>query len=337
MAFPLPAPGSGAPASGAGDAQRLRALVAQSVDDPLAPFVLRPGKRHLFAPDGRAAVGFQVRFGTAVVGGDPVGDPLCWPGAVDAFVRWARARGHRIAVLAAGERARPLWAAHGLSALPIGRDVVLRPSAFELVGRRFRNLRQAVQRTRNAGVTVAWWHEDDVPAEVRAELGRVLRLGGRDKDRGFSMILGRPFDGSQPDALVMVARDAAGRLVGSHRYLRAGQKDLSLDVPIRAAGAPNGVDERLIAEAVAWAGAHGIARVSLAFAPFPDLFSAVDVRWGYRAMRRLVHVLDPLISVERLYRYLRKFHAFDQERYVMLRWRQVIPVALALLTLEFSR
>ncbi|MGN6780244.1 MAG: bifunctional lysylphosphatidylglycerol flippase/synthetase MprF [Marmoricola sp.] len=335
MAFPLPAPGSDVPASGAGDPQRLRVLVELSVDDPLAPFVLRPGKQHLFAPDGRAAVGYRVRFGTAVVGGDPVGDPLSWAGAVDAFVRWARARGHRIAVLAAGERARSLWAAHGLAALPIGRDVVLRPSSFELVGRRFRNLRQAVQRTHNAGVTVAWWHEADVPPEVRAELRRLLRQGGRDTDRGFSMILGRPFDGSQPDALVLIARDARGRLVGSHRYLRAGQKDLSLDVPIRALEAPNGVDERLIAEAVAWAGAHGVSRVSLAFAPFPDLFSAVDGGWGRAALRRFVHVLDPLISVERLYRYLRKFHAFDQERYVMLRWRQVVPVALALLTLEF--
>ncbi len=51
----------------------------------------------------------------------------------------------------------------------------------------------------------------------------------------------------------------------------------------------------------------------------------------------MTHLLDPLISVERLYRYLRKFRAFDQERYVMLRWRQVVVVALALLSLEFTR
>jgi lysylphosphatidylglycerol synthetase-like protein (DUF2156 family) len=49
-----------------------------------------------------------------------------------------------------------------------------------------------------------------------------------------------------------------------------------------------------------------------------------------------VHLLDPLISVERLYRYLRKFHAFDQERYVMLRWRHIPVVAVAALLLEFS-
>jgi lysylphosphatidylglycerol synthetase-like protein (DUF2156 family) len=336
MAFPLPALGPAVPANGADALDRVRALVELSVDDPLAPFVLRPGKQHVFSADGRAAVGYRVRFGTAVAGGDPVGDPLSWSAAVEAFVGQARHRGHRTAVLAAGERARPLWAAHGLSAVPIGRDVVLRPVTFKLVGRRFRNVRQAVQRTRNAGVTVEWWLERDVPAAVRSELRALLRAGGRDRDRGFSMILGRPFDGSQPRALVVVARDRDGRLVGAHRYLRAGEKDLSLDVPVRAQGAPNGVDERLIAEAVDWAGAHGVARVSLAFAPFPDLFAGSGGGTRRALLRRVVHVLDPLISVERLYRYLRKFHAFDQERYVMLRWAQILPVALALLTLEFS-
>ena len=49
-----------------------------------------------------------------------------------------------------------------------------------------------------------------------------------------------------------------------------------------------------------------------------------------------VHLLDPLISVERLYRYLRKFAGLDQQRFVMLRWRQVVIVAWVLLLLEFS-
>jgi lysylphosphatidylglycerol synthetase-like protein (DUF2156 family) len=97
------------------------------------------------------------------------------------------------------------------------------------------------------------------------------------------------------------------------------------------------VDERIIAEVVAWSSERGVERVSLAFAPFPDLFVnrshlGVVAKVAYRA----VHLLDPLISVERLYRYLRKFHAFDQQRYVMLRWRHVVIVALALLLLEFS-
>jgi lysylphosphatidylglycerol synthetase-like protein (DUF2156 family) len=317
---------------------RVRALVALSVDDPLAPFALRPEKRHVFAPDGRAAVGYRVRCGLAVVGGDPVGDPLSWPAAIEEFLRVVAPRHRGVAVLGAGEQTRDLWRRHGLSAFAIGRDVVVRPADFDLVGRRFRNLRQAIQRSRNAGVSVEAWLEDGVPPAVRLELHALLRASARDEERGFAMTLGRPFDGRQPDALVLVARDRHGTVVGSHRYLRAGAKDLSLDVPLRRPGAPNGVDERLIAEAVTWADAHGIARVSLAFAPFPELFAERRHHGlGGRVAYRLVHLLDPLIKVERLYRYLRKFHAFDQQRHVMLRWRQLPRVALALLLLEFGR
>jgi lysylphosphatidylglycerol synthetase-like protein (DUF2156 family) len=317
---------------------RVRALVALSVDDPLAPFALRPEKHHVFAPDGRAAVGYRVRCGLAVVGGDPVGDPLSWPAAIAEFLRVVAPQHRGVAVLGAGEQTRDLWQRHGLSAFAIGRDVVVRPDEFDLVGRRFRNLRQAIQRSHNLGVTVEAWPEDGVPPAVRLELHSLFLASDRDEERGFAMTLGRPFDGRQPDALVLVARDRDGTVVGSHRYLRAGDKDLSLDVPLRRPGAPNGVDERLIAEAVAWAEEHGVARVSLAFAPFPELFAERGHhRLGGRITYRLVHLLDPLIKVERLYRYLRKFHAFDQQRHVMLRWRQLPRVALALLLLEFGR
>lgn len=88
---------------------------------------------------------------------------------------------------------------------------------------------------------------------------------------------------------------------------------------------------------VDWGREQGVERVSLAFAPFPDLFVkrnrlGILTKIAYGA----VHLLDPLIRVERLYRYLRKFHAFDKQRFVMLRRRQILIVAVALLLLEFG-
>jgi lysylphosphatidylglycerol synthetase-like protein (DUF2156 family) len=319
------------------DFQRVRHLIAVSVGDPLAPFALRPEKSYVFAPDGDAAVGYRIRLGTAVASGDPVGVVGAWPAAIEAFVLNARAQRLRVAVIGAGERARPLWAQHRLSSVAIGRDVVVRGAEFELKGRRFRNLRQAIQRSHNAGVTVQLTHEGELALQVVDELRLLMRRSRREDTRGFSMILGRLFDGQTPDAVIAIARDVSGCAVAAHRYLWAGKHDLSLDLPIRVSTAPNGVDERLIAEVVAWGAINGVERVSLAFAPFPDLFVN---RRHLRPMAKLaygaVHLLDPLISVERLYRYLRKFHAFDQQRFVMLRWRQVVIVAMALLLLEFS-
>ncbi|HZC70908.1 MAG TPA: phosphatidylglycerol lysyltransferase domain-containing protein [Jatrophihabitans sp.] len=316
----------------------VRQLVAVSERDPLAPFALRPEKSYVFAPDGAAAVGFRVRVGLAVASGDPVGAAASWSAAIDEFIKEAQRRRLRVAVLGAGERARPMWQAYGFGHVAIGRDVVLHGGEFTLEGRSFRNLRQAIQRSRNSGVTVELHREGALRPELALELRGLMKRSQREDTRGFSMILGRLFDGSEPDAVIAVARDGEGSVVGAHRYLWAGKRDLSLDLPMRVASAPNGVDERLTAEVVEWGATLGVERVSLAFAPFPELFanrhhlSALG-KVGYG----LVHLLDPLIRVERLYRYLRKFRAFDQERYVMLRWRQVVRVAVALLLLEFGR
>ena len=61
-----------------------------------------------------------------------------------------------------------------LRAVPIGRDIVIEVSTFDMVGRKYRNLRQAVQRTHNAGVTT------QVVAEQDLGLGA---LGKRDEER----------------------------------------------------------------------------------------------------------------------------------------------------------
>jgi lysylphosphatidylglycerol synthetase-like protein (DUF2156 family) len=332
-----PTRGRVAPATEA-DRRRVRDLVATSEGDPLAPFALRPEKSYVFAPGGAAAVGYRVRLGTAVASGDPVGDPDAWGAAVDEFMVRMRRRGLRVAVLGAGERSRGCWVGHGLRGLAIGRDVVLRRDAFTTTGRRFRNLRQAIQRSHNAGVTVQTSREGELSPGETAELRMLMRTTGREDGRGFSMILGRLFDGTEPDAVIVLARDRAGRIVGAHRYLWAGKQDLSLDLPIRAHGAPNGVDERLVAEALGWGAEHGVERVSLAFAPFPELFGhRAELGPPGRLAYHAVHLLDPLIRVERLYTYLRKFHAFDQQRFVLLRPRQVVVVAAAALLLEFGR
>jgi lysylphosphatidylglycerol synthetase-like protein (DUF2156 family) len=202
--------------------RRVRHLVAVSEDNPLAPFALRPEKDYVFSPDGRAAVGYCVRLGCAVASGDPVGNVESWREAIDAFVASTRARHLRIAVLGAGERARPIWAGHGLHGVPIGRDVVVRRSEFVLTGRRFRNLRQAIKRSHNAGVTVEFLREGDLQAPAIAELRSLIRGSRRVDTRGFSMILGRLFDGRTPDAVLAVARDHNGTAVAVHRYLWAG-------------------------------------------------------------------------------------------------------------------
>ena len=69
---------------------------------------------------------------------------------------------------------------------------------------------------------------------------------------------------------------------------------------------------------IAEAKEQGALRLSLAFAAFPEIFDAVDPGLPQRAALRLIDLLDPLIRLESLYRYLRKFHALAERRYVVL-------------------
>jgi lysylphosphatidylglycerol synthetase-like protein (DUF2156 family) len=79
----------------------------------------------------------------------------------------------------------------------------------------------------------------------------------------------------------------------------------------------------------------GAQRVSLSFAAFPEIFEDKDRGRVQHVFYRLTHVLDPLIALESLYRYVRKFHAMDARRYALISMIQLVPLVVVFLTLEF--
>jgi lysylphosphatidylglycerol synthetase-like protein (DUF2156 family) len=259
------------------------------------------------------------------------------------FAAHCHAHGWRIVVLACSERRLALWSdpkvlGQSLRPVPIGRDVVIDVADFSMAGRSFRNLRQAVQRTHNGGITTEIVVEQNLDGRQVAELTEVLRASrkGPHSDRGFCMSLDGVLEGRLPGIQLIVARDKAGRAQGFHRYATAGGgSDITLEVPWRRRGAPNGIDERLSVDMVGAAKDAGAQRLSLSFAPFPEIFDEKDRGRMQSVIHWLIHLLDPLIALESLYRYLRKFHAMDQRRYALVSLTQVIPLIYVLLSLEF--
>ncbi|MEV6341539.1 phosphatidylglycerol lysyltransferase domain-containing protein [Nocardia vinacea] len=321
---------------------RVAELVGRTRRDPLAAFALHSSKSYYFNTNSTAAIGYRARFGIAVVAGDPIGDRADFPALLTDFSEFAANHGWRVAVLGASPDLAEMWRHRaiehrGLRAIPVGRDVVIDVGTFAMVGRSFRNLRQGVSRTRNFGVTTEVISEADLTEPLRAELLDIVdewRTGRQ--NRGFSMILDHLLDGRNPGMLLVLARDEDGRVAGFQRYGVSGRgRELSLDVPWRRKDAPNGLDERMIIDLVDHARAQGIERISLAFAPFPELFAEKERSRTGKLIYALVHLGDPLIRLESLYRFLRKFQAMSDQRFVLIRWREVLLAAAALLTLEF--
>ncbi|GAC1638500.1 MAG: bifunctional lysylphosphatidylglycerol flippase/synthetase MprF [Mycobacterium sp.] len=326
------------------DLHRIWTLVDRSKGDPLAPFAMQDMKCYHFNTDGSAAIAYRTRLGYAVVAGDPLGDASRFAETVADFAAMCHTRGWRIVVLGCSERRIDLWAdatvlGQSLTAVPIGRDVVIDVSTFETVGRKYRNLRQAVKRTYNCGITTEVVSEQELDDAMLAELTEVLLASpsGAHTERGFSMCLDGALEGRYPGVQLIVARDRTGQVQGFHRYATAGNgSEVSLDVPWRRRGAPNGIDERLSVDMVAWARDNGGKRLSLAFAAFPEIFNDKNRGRISSLIYMAIHLGDPLIALESLYRYLRKFHALGDRRYVMASLTQLLPLVVVLLSLEFS-
>jgi lysylphosphatidylglycerol synthetase-like protein (DUF2156 family) len=325
-----------------GDLSRMWALINATIGDPLAPFAMQAGKCYLFSADGRAALAYRTRIGYAVVSGDPVGDEAQFPRLIADFAGHCHDHGWRIVVLACSERRLQLWSdprviGASLRPIPIGRDVVIDVADFTMSGRRFRNLRQAVQRTHNSGITTEIVAEQDLDDRQVAELAEVLRASpsGAHTDRGFCMSLDGVLEGRFPGIQLAVARDKSGRAQGFHRYATAGRgSEITLEVPWRRRGAPNGIDERLSVDMINGAKDAGAQRLSLSFAAFPELFDEQDRGRTQATFYWLIHRLDPLIALESLYRYLRKFHAIGERRYALVSLTQLVPLIYVLMSLE---
>jgi lysylphosphatidylglycerol synthetase-like protein (DUF2156 family) len=317
-------------------------LVNATRGDPLAPFAMHSSKSYYFNTDKTAAIAYRTRLGFAVVSADPIGDVTQFGLLVTDFARMCRGKGWRIIVLAGAERYQGLWCHEAIGqptlAVPIGRDVVVDVPHFTLAGRRYRNLRQAVQRTHNCGVTTEVVDEQDLDCALAAELTEVLCTAhkGAHTERGFCMNLDGALQGRFPGVKLVIARDRSGRVAGFHRYATAGAgSEITLDVPYRRPDAPNGIDERLSVDMITEAKTHGARWLSLAFAAFPEIFDATHRGRLQRVAYRLIHLLDPLIRLESLYHYLGKFHSLGERRYVVLRAHHIPAALVVLLSLEF--
>jgi lysylphosphatidylglycerol synthetase-like protein (DUF2156 family) len=309
-------------------------LLASHTDaDSLAPFATRADKAYVFDPQRQTAIGYRVVLGTALAGGDPVGPVEHAAAAIRAFLDLCGERGWRPAVLGASDAMVPLWRDAGLRGMRIGDEAVLPVGTWSLESRRMRNVRQAVNRTHNAGIRVTIGPLTEDHAAVLRPIVHHW-LGGH-AERGFAMNLDAILT-PRPDCLVATAYDRAGHPVAFARFAWcAGGTALTLDVAPRGAGAPNGVAERMIVEMVDYARRRGVHEVSLNFAAMRWVFDSPAV--APRALAGALRGLDRWVEIAPLNRFCEKFHPHWRTRSLMMRsWLELGWVAAAALRAELG-
>jgi len=313
-----------------------RAVVRHQGRDSLAYFALRRDKRFLFSPSRRTFLAYRVVNGSALVSGDPIGEPEEIEDLLREFRRIARAAGWRVAALGASEKLVPLYRRLGFHAVYLGDEAVVRPAEFSLDGRPIRKVRQSVTRLRKAGYTVRALPVDEVDADLRREIASVsAEWRGRWPERGFTMAMDALW--AYPDSVLVIAEDVGGRIGGFLHLVPSPACDgWSLATMRRRRDTPNGLMEFLIVEAIAWARAHDVTELSLNFAVFAKALRAThDSPLGLRALRTVLLRFDRFFQLERLHSFNRKFFPVWRPRFVCFeRWTDAPLVGLAYLHVE---
>jgi lysyl-tRNA synthetase class 2 len=322
------------------DAERIRQLLAKHGDrDSLGYFALRDDKNVIWSPTGKSCIGYRVVSGVMLAGGDPLGDPEAWPGAIQAFLDQAAQHAWAPAVMGCSELGAEVWCREGdLTALELGDEGVVNVADFSLSGRPMRNVRQMVSRVARNGYTAEVRRVGDVP---RAEIGTILGVAdswrGSHTERGFSMALGRV--GAPGDEQCVIATATCeGTLRAVLHFVPWGSDGLSLDLMRRDRSAQPGLNDFLIVEAIKAAPDLGVKRISLNFAVFRAALERGE-RIGagpvLRAWRSILLFLSKWFQIESLYKFNAKFSPVWEPRFFVFPTAKDAPrIALAALEAE---
>ncbi|MFI5064840.1 MAG: phosphatidylglycerol lysyltransferase domain-containing protein, partial [Streptosporangiales bacterium] len=322
------------------DAQRVRDLLARHGDrDSLGYFTLRTDKSLIWSPTGKSCIGYRVVSGVMLAGGDPLGDPEAWPGAIQAFLDEAARHAWVPAVMGCGELAAEVWCREaGLTALELGDEAVVEVAEFSLKGRAMRNVRQMVSRVERAGYVVEVRRAGDLPrAQVAGLVRQANSWRGSPTERGFSMALGRIGAPGDENCVIATATEN-GVLRGLLQFVPWGSDGLSLDLMRRDRAAQPGVNDFLIVETIKAAEELGIKRLSLNFAVFRSALERGE-RIGagpvLRAWRRILLFASRWFQIESLYKFNAKFAPQWVPRFFVFPGASDAPrVALAALEAE---
>jgi lysylphosphatidylglycerol synthetase-like protein (DUF2156 family) len=319
-----------------GDHARATELVHEHGRDSLAYFALRRDKSYFFSPSGRSFLAYRAINGTALVAGDPIGDPAERAELIAEFRRVASLKGWRVAVAGVSADALADYVGLGFKSLYLGDEAVVKPTEFSLEGRPIRKVRQSVTRLAKCGYTVRMLSTADADERLRAELRAVSEeWRGNWPERGYTMALDALF--RYPDTVLAVALDGDGRVGGFLQLVPSPASDgYSLASMRRRHETPNGLMEFLIVESLAWAREHAVGEVSLNFAVFADFLHADDgAPARTRALRWGLLKADRLFQLERLHSFNRKFFPHWRRRYFCFeRWSDFPLAGLAYLHAE---
>jgi phosphatidylglycerol lysyltransferase len=250
--------------------ERASALVQGHADDAVQPFALLPDKHYFF--HGEGMVSYALWRNIPVVLGDPVAAPETAPEVIREFASFCRVQDWTPVFYNCTERNLGVFRELGWKSMRISEDAALDLRTFELKGKKFQNLRTALNKAEREGTTFEFHQGADLDKTTGARLREISQnwLETRNgQEMGFD--LGH-FDLEQfREHGVTLARGAEGKILGFTSWLPyAGGAGRVLDL-MRAPEEVHGIMDYLITKSLLHFQAQGVQSASLGNAPLASL------------------------------------------------------------------
>lgn len=316
---------------------RARDVVRRHGQGTLDYFALRRDKQWFFYRDSLVAYGLY--GGICLVSPDPIGPVSERAHVWSAFRRFADSNGWAVTVMGASEEWLPLYRATGMRDIYIGDEAVVDVQRFSLQGGHMKGLRQAYNRVARYGYTARFVDPARVPVEEAARLVGLLDQSRRgERERGFSMMLGRLFDRRDEGLLMCVVDGPDGVPVALCQFVPAqGIGGFSLDLMRRARGEhPNGLIDFALIATIEHLREQQLRGLSLNFAAMRSILEGergdgLPVRVERWALERM----SSFLQIETLWRFNAKYDPRWLPRYVAYDAAEhLVPSILAIVRAE---
>lgn len=295
-----------------GERERVEALLRRDPRSNLAWMALWAGHRYWFTADGGTAVAYRVVGSVALTTGGPFGEPGTDTAAVAEFTRFCRDNGWVPCFYAVTEPVRRACAETGYASVQVAEETVLDLPGLAFTGRKWQDVRTALNHAAKAGITAEWHRLATAPRGLVDQVRAISEEWVADKgvpEMGFT--LGGLDELADPGTRLLLAVDRDRTVHGVTSWLpvhRDGEVvGWTLDFMRRRVDGFRGVVEFLIASAADSCRAEGALVLSLSGAPLARLDRGEPVAPLQRLLDYLAATLEPVYGFRSLLAFKAKF------------------------------
>ena len=303
-------------------ADRARAILTRG-GSTLSYMSTWPGNKYWISPDGRAAIAYRAIAGVALTVGEPYGDPAALDSAITEFARFCEYHSLQPCLYGATEQAHAITQRLGWKSVQIAEDIVLPLPHLEFTGKKWQNVRNALNKAAREGITAEWWSYPEMPLDLADQIRRISEKWVAGKglpEMGF--MLGGLNELNDPNVRCLIAVDADRRIHGVTSWMpvyASGRPDgWTLDFMRRnnEPGTFHGIMEFLIATAALTFREEGARFVSLSGAPLARLDRGERPCAVHRLLDMIASTMEPVYGFKSLLHFKAKFQPVYQPLYL---------------------